>query len=382
MTLTDIILKNANQGDIQREAGLEFRFFAKGQASVRYVGRIRGSGRRVAISLGRYPKLKLAEARELGREKRRLCDAGIDPRVVREARAAEDQKLLGPLVEQYLESLPENRPRTISDKRATLTLALRDLAKRPVRRITRSDIARLMDAYNDKRAARRKLFSYLSHFLSWCQDRDLVQDNVCRQIRPPKPVEPRDRVLTDDELAAVMNLQGSAWGTMLQFILLTGMRGGEVCKMRLEELDLRRGVWNVPRATMKQGKPHAVPLSNAARKIIKLQLEQNGEAWGPYVFGVGSRGERPYNGRSNGIEEVRRLTETTGWAGHDCRRTSITIMQRLGIPREVRARITGHALPRDGASAYEHYDFKKETQEGVEKLAAELERIKQIKPVV
>jgi hypothetical protein len=56
-------------------------------------------------------------------------------------------------------------------------------------------------------------------------------------------------------------------------------------------------------------------------------------------------------------------------------------MQRLGISREVRARITGHALPRDGASAYEHYDFKKETQEGVEKLAAELERIKQIKPV-
>lgn len=285
MALTDIMLKNAKKGEIQREEGLEFRFFAPGRASVRYVRRVRGSGRRVAISLGRYPKLKLAEARELVRAKRRLCEEGTDPRVVREVRAAEDQKLVGPLVEQYLESLPENRPRTISDKRATLTLALRDLAKRPVKRLTRSDVALLMDAHNDKRAARLKLFSYLSHFLGWCQDRDLVQDNVCRQIRPPKPVEPRDRVLTDDELVAVMNLQGSAWGTMLQFSLLTGMRGGEICNMRREELDLGRGVWNVPRGTMKQGKPHAVPLSNAAQKIIRSQLEQNGEAWGPYVYG-------------------------------------------------------------------------------------------------
>jgi hypothetical protein len=143
---------------------------------------------------------------------------------VREARAAEDQELLGPLVEQYLESLPEKRPRKISDKRASLTLAMRDLAKRPMKRLTRSEVARLMDAQNDNRAARRKLFSYLSHFLSWRQDRDLVQYNVCRQIGPPKPVEPRDRFLTDDALVAVMNLQGRIWGSMLQFSPLIGMR--------------------------------------------------------------------------------------------------------------------------------------------------------------
>lgn len=169
--------------------------------------------------------------------------------------------------------------------------------------------------------------------------------------QPPKQVEPRDRVLTDDELAAVMNLQGSAWYTMLQFILLTGIRGREVCNIRWEELDLGRSVWNVLRRTMKQGKPHAVPLSNAARKIIKLQMEQNSEAGSPYVFNLGSRGERPFNGRSTGIEEVCRLTETTDRAGPDCRQTSNAFWQRIGIPRGVRLRITEHALLGDGASA-------------------------------
>jgi integrase len=382
MALTDVALKNAPEGAILRENGLEFRFYAKGEAGVRFVGRVRGSGARVAIKLGRYPSLRLAEARNLGEANRRLCDAGTDPRHARADRAADDQNLVGALLIEYLNAQVENRASTINDKRAILKGALGKLEKRPVKRITKADVARLLDSYASKPGARRKLFSYLNHFLGWCQDRDLVSENVCRQIRPPKPVKPRDRILNDDELAAVMNLQGSAWGTMLQFILLTGMRGIEVCKMRKEELDLRRAVWNVPRATMKQDKPHAVPLSGAAQKLIKTQMEKNGEDWGPYLFGVGSRGERPFNGRSNGIEEVRRLTETTGWAGHDCRRTSITIMQRLGIPREVRVRITGHAQPRDGASAYEHYDFKKETREGVEKLADELERIKQGKPVV
>ena len=81
------------------------------------------------------------------------------------------------------------------------------------------------------------------------------------------------------------------------------------------------------------------------------------------------------------MEAVHRLTDTGGWTGHDCRRTAITVMQRLGIPREVRNRVTGHAGPRDGASTYEHHDFEQEAYAAVEKLAAELERVRQAVPV-
>lgn len=128
--------------------------------------------------------------------------------------------------------------------------------------------------------------------------------------------------------------------------------------MRREELNLGRGVWNIPRGTMPQGNPHAVPSSSAAQGIIRSQPEQNDKAWGPYVFGVGGRGERPCNGRSNGIEEVRPLTRRTGWARHDYRRIFLILMKRFGIPREVRLRMAAHALPRDSASACDHYDFK------------------------
>lgn len=376
MPLTDTALRKAAKDQILRENGLEFRFFEQGKGGVRFVGRVRGSDKRVAVSLGRYPGLSLQEARRLGEANRRLCEAGTDPRHARQERAAADQQLVGALLTEYLGTLSDNRPSTVDDKRSNLTTALRGMAKRPIKKVTKADVARLLDAYAQKPAARRKLFSYLSHFFGWCMDRDLVEVNVCRLIKAPKPVAQRERVLSEAEIAALMKVSGSTWGTMLQLMLLTGQRGGEVCKMRGEELDLQAKTWTIPSGTMKQGRSHVVPLSEAAVAILRGQLEANGDAWGPYVFGVGSKGAKPFNGRSNGIEEVHRLTGTSGWSGHDCRRTAVTLMQKLGIAREVRVRVTGHAPPRDGAASYEHHGFEREAFAAVEKLAAEIERIK------
>ncbi len=376
MPITDIALRKATKGQILRENGLEFRFFEDGKAGVRFVGRVRGSNQRVAISLGRYPGLSLQAARKAGEGPRRLCEEGSDPRYARQEKAAQDQKLVGLLLEEYLGTLTDNKPRTVTDKRSTLQTALKGLKDRPIKKVAKGDIARLLDTYAQKPAARRKLFSYLSHFLGWCQDRELVAENVCRQIKAPKAVEAKERVLSEAEIAALMNVKDSVWATMLKLILLTGQRGGEVCKMRLEELDLAAGVWTVPAATMKQGRSHRVPLSAAAAAIIRGRLDKLDDGWGPYLFGAGSKGTKPYNGRSNGMEEVHRLTRTAGWSGHDCRRTATTLMQKLGISREVRMRVTGHAQPRDGASSYEHYDFEKEAFAAVERLAAEIERIR------
>ena len=216
MPLTDTALRKAAAGQVLRENGLEFRFYGDGKAGVRFVGRVRGTNARVGISLGRYPALTLQAARKLGDANRRLCEEGTDPRHVRQEKAAGDQQLVGALLTEYLATLSENRPSTVLDKRSTLETALKAMAKRPIKKVSKADVARLLDGYAQKPAARRKLFSYLSHFLGWCQDRDLVEVNPCRQIRAPKPVAARERVLAEAEIGALMKLEGSVWGTMLQ----------------------------------------------------------------------------------------------------------------------------------------------------------------------
>ncbi|NBS44628.1 MAG: DUF4102 domain-containing protein, partial [Acetobacteraceae bacterium] len=78
--LTDAVLRNGQKGDIFREDGLEFRFFEKGQAGVRYVGRMARTNARLAFALGRYPTLSLKTARIAGGKARVDCKQGIDPR--------------------------------------------------------------------------------------------------------------------------------------------------------------------------------------------------------------------------------------------------------------------------------------------------------------
>ena len=99
--------------------------------------------------------------------------------------------MVGALLAEYLATLSDNRQSTVDDKRYTLQTALKGMAKWPIKKVTKADVARLLDTYAEKPAARRKLYSYLSHFLGWCQDRDLVEANPCRQIRAPKAVAAR-----------------------------------------------------------------------------------------------------------------------------------------------------------------------------------------------
>ncbi len=55
----------------------------------------------------------------------------------------------------------------------------------------------------------------------------------------------------------------------LEFAILTAARSGEVRGATWREVDLKTKLWTVPGARMKRGKPHAVPLSDAALALLK-----------------------------------------------------------------------------------------------------------------
>ena len=57
----------------------------------------------------------------------------------------------------------------------------------------------------------------------------------------------------------------------LAFIILTAARLSEALGATWDEIDFDIRTWTVPAARMKMGKPHAVPLSDAALDILKRQ---------------------------------------------------------------------------------------------------------------
>ena len=50
-------------------------------------------------------------------------------------------------------------------------------------------------------------------------------------------------------------------------------------------------------------------------------------------------------------------------------------MQRLGVPRELRKTVQGHAVAHDAASAYEKYDFHEEGRLAMQLLAEHIQDI-------
>lgn len=63
--------------------------------------------------------------------------------------------------------------------------------------------------------------------------------------------------------------------TLLEFLILTACRSGEVRGMKWGEVDIENAVWTIPGERMKAKLPHRVPLSPRALKIIEGQKDQH-----------------------------------------------------------------------------------------------------------
>jgi integrase len=77
-----------------------------------------------------------------------------------------------------------------------------------------------------------------------------------------------------DVPAFVAKLRGATGSVVkaLEFLILTAARSVEVIGATWDEIDLDAKRWTVPGERMKMGKPHDVPLSDAAVELLREQL--------------------------------------------------------------------------------------------------------------
>lgn len=70
-------------------------------------------------------------------------------------------------------------------------------------------------------------------------------------------------------MAALRARGPSPSSRVLEFLILTAARSGEVRGATWAEVDMKRGLWTIPAQRMKAGKEHRVPLSAAALAVLK-----------------------------------------------------------------------------------------------------------------
>lgn len=356
--------------------------------------RYRVNGIPKKYTLGGYPAVKLADARQLAAQAHTAVAEGRDPSAEKKQaklEAAEGIKdsaesVIAEFLRRYAE--PNQREGTYKETQRHLEKEAAVAWKgRSIKTITRRDVVDLLDAAVDRGAAvtANRLLAAVRRFFNWCVERGIVETSPVSGIKAPTAEQSRDRILDDEELALVWRAAeniGWPFGPFVQLLILTGQRRDEVAGMRWAELDITSSTWTIAKERTKNGKAHVVPLSPEAVAIIKaLPRIKDGEADSPFVFTT--TGKSAISGFSkakaaldkaiakllNGDEEAAQdgdeAPSIEAWRLHDLRRTMASGMARHGVPVHVVEKLLNHTSGTFGGivGVYQRHDFASEKRE-------------------
>jgi integrase len=254
--------------------------------------------------------------------------------------------------------------------------------------ITRRKVLDVVDAIADRGAVTlaRRCHAHLHRLFRWAAGRGVIESSPMADLPKPGAEVKRDRVLSDEELAAAWHAAheiGWPMGPAIQLLILTAARRDEIGALQWREIDTVRHEIRLEKERTKNGEPHTIPLSALAQKLIEglPRVERS-----KFVFTT--TGKTPISGwsRAKGKTDDLMLARLASekqdqaedgtialkpWRIHDLRRTVATGMERLGISQQVVEALLGHIA---GSKAgvigiYQRHKYEDEKRAASEKWA-------------
>jgi integrase len=297
--------------------------------------RIDGKQRRPSI--GKFPRMNAATARtKAGAWLNKVHEEGTDPAVTREAdRKAEALKFHHAVGMYLAKQETKVRSSTLDNMKLYLTgRYFESLHKKPVARVTQSDVEQCLDAIPQK-PTRWAVQKCLSAFYVWAVRKGHASENPLVKIEQIK-LASRERVLKDHELAVVWNaLQDDDLGRIIKLLLLSGCRANEIGGLRWDEVDLDTGLLTLPPERTKNKRPHTLTLPPLAMDIIRSVERRDGR---DYLFGKWASGFTWWPKQKNLVQPL----GLEHWTIHDLRRTVATGMCEIGIEPHVVEAVLNH----------------------------------------
>ena len=346
MALTDTFIKNTKHsgkaaGDKHSDGqGLYLHITASGKY---WRMAYRMHDKQKTLSIGVYPAVSLAQAREARKRTKELLAQGTDPgtakREEKQAKAAAASNTFELVAREWLAKTQPDRATSTHDK-ITGWLAkdvLPHIGARPISAIGPRDVLavlRKVEARAALESANRikqicgQVFRYA--VATGAAERDVTQDLKGALAKPAAghfaavtdPVQLGALLRAMDSYAGHSHVQAALGITPLVFV-----RPGELRTMEWSELDLAGAEWRIPGAKMKMGADHIVPLATQALALLHGMHPTTGH--GRYVFPSMRTGERPMS--ENTINAALRAMgyDKEMQTAHGFRATARTIMDEV-----------------------------------------------------
>jgi integrase len=350
-----------------------------GPTSRSWIYRFTLRGKARWMGLGAAQTVSLKEARDRRDEERQKIKKGIDPIEVK--RAAEDASdavkraatlkvvTFKDCVETYLTDHNDSwrNAKHRQQWRSTLeTYAFPTIGNLPLSAITAGHVVDILrPLWIEKHETARRLRGRIEAILDYAADPDEMAyrnpASLTAQLQKKLPRLPASKrpkhhaalpYLEIGTFMADLRQRSATAARALEFLILTATRTSETLLSKWSEIDFGARLWTIPAERMKAGKPHRVPLSDAAVKILE-EMQRVGQ--GAFVFS-GMKPGRPLSNmalltlldRMNhaGITSHGFRSTFRDWAGEHAK-----------IAREVAEAALAHVIKDKSEAAYARSDL-------------------------
>ncbi len=377
--------------------GFGVRILPGGSQSFIYFKRYPGSKNPTRRTLGRYPTMSLEQARQEARRWHGLIEKGIDPakeeaRLVAAALAAERAKETNTVC-AALEVYAKRKLVKIRSGRAVegrLRHVMAAWLDTPLADVDRPMIVQALlaitDAGHDAQA--HQSYALMRAFFSWMVEygKDFginIETSPCTikrlselGIDEPKP---RERVLSDDEIAAywrVADAMAYPDGPFLKLLMMAACRRDEIADLHWREIDMKAGLIEIPAARMKGKLAHVVPITVEIRELLgTLPRFPHGD----YVFS-NLGGLQPIASFGRIQARLHKTMRAQGWEGEhftlrDVRRSARTQIEGFPSVRYVVAEALLAHAKRGVNRVYNRFDYLEEKAKALDLWHARLRDI-------
>jgi integrase len=331
-------------------------------------------------TIGTYPALDLAHARDAAAKALRAVQEGRDPGQEKQQARSESSDTVGAVVAEFIKAHVKrnNRASTAEATERLFNLhVLPHWRDRPIRSISRRDIHGILDRViaGGSPVAANRTFGAIRKLFGWALSRDIVETLPTAGVERPTKEKARDRVLTDSELRSVWRAAtkvGFPFAQLVQLLVLTGCRRSEIAGLRWSEIveilpDL--AVIVLPAERTKNGVQHEIPLSAAAIAILKSLPRTNGSA---FVLTTNGEAASSDFGKKKRKLDALLPSDMAPWRLHDIRRSVATGMAKLGISLPVIEKCLNHVGGSFGGivGVYQKHEFSEEKRHAFDAWAA------------
>ena len=350
------------------------------------------NGKRSWVTIGRYPAISVADARDRHAEYCAMVEKGIDPAKHKQEQKSERKARAS--VKQGQGTFKTFSAVWISERLADRSAGYRsqihsrlerfvwpEIGSKLLEEVRPADVLRIIEARRATPNTAEAVRIIIQQVYNYAIQKLLVETNPALPLRGVIKVPPAEhhRHLNERELGrfwVALERQGAHYSTLAaaKLLMLSMCRKSEVLRAKWSEFDLDAAKWDILAERMKSKRPHRVFLSRQALEVLEIMAAHSAEA-GEYVFPSTQQMRVPLADATLNHLFKRLDFGVPEFSPHGTRSTAATLLREHGFGRDVVELLLAHTERSQTTASYHHHELESERRRALQFLADKIDQL-------